>query len=247
MTSNSSKQPGISAALAGFVTFAPPLLDTVTEDARRSVLDGLGSMLAGFLEPEARKVQTVVHGLGTSNEATVFCADRASAAGAAMANGVATHMLELDDSHKISTVHAAAPVISAALAVAEQERRSGRDFLHTVMLGYEASLRIGEAVNPSHYRHWHPTDTVATFRTAVAAGHLIGLDAAQMLDALGSAGTQAAGLWEFNANGNGAMSKTPHPGKAAMNGVLSADLAKLASPARPPSSRVHAAFRRDQY
>src|ERR1700755_1445977 len=45
-----------------------------------------------------------------------------------------------------------------------------------------------------------------------------------MLDALGSAGTQAAGLWEFNADG--AMSKHLHPGKAAMNGVLAADLAR---------------------
>ena len=45
-----------------------------------------------------------------------------------------------------------------------------------------------------------------------------------MLDALGSAGTQAAGLWEFNADG--AMSKHLHPGKAAFNGVLAADLAR---------------------
>ncbi len=138
---------------------------------------------------------------------------------------MATHTLELDDIHKTSTIHAAAPVISAALAVAERERAGGRAFLRAVVLGYEAALRIGEAVNPSHYRHWHPTGTVATFGAAVAAGHLTGLDAAQMLDALGSAGTQAAGLWEFNASG--AMSKTLHPGKAAINGVLSADLAKL--------------------
>ena len=45
-----------------------------------------------------------------------------------------------------------------------------------------------------------------------------------MLDALGSAGTQAAALWEFNADG--AMSKHLHPGKAAMNGILAADLAR---------------------
>ena len=45
-----------------------------------------------------------------------------------------------------------------------------------------------------------------------------------MLDALGAAGTQAAGLWEFNADG--AMSKHLHPGKAAFNGVLAADLAR---------------------
>jgi 2-methylcitrate dehydratase PrpD len=46
-----------------------------------------------------------------------------------------------------------------------------------------------------------------------------------MLDALGSAGTQASGLWEFNADG--AMSKHLHPGKAAFNGILAADLARL--------------------
>jgi len=59
----------------------------------------------------------------------------------------------------------------------------------------------------------------------VAAGSLLRLTSAQMLDALGSAGTQAAGLWEFNADG--AMSKHLHPGKAAFNGVLAADLARL--------------------
>jgi 2-methylcitrate dehydratase PrpD len=163
--------------------------------------------------------------LGASNEATVFSATRASAAAAALQNGVASHILEFDDVHKGSTLHAAAPIIPAALAVAEREHSSGRDFLLAVAVGYEAALRIGEAVNPSHYRFWHPTGTVATFGAASAAGSLLGLDAAQMLDALGTAGTQAAGLWEFNADG--AMSKHLHPGKAAFNGILAADLARL--------------------
>lgn len=193
-------------------------------DARRAVLDWWGSVLAGSLEPPARMVQRVVAGLGSSDAATVFSSSRASAAGAALANGVASHILELDDVHKASTLHAAAPVIPAALAVAERERASGRDFLLAVALGYEAALRIGEAVNPSHYRFFHPTGTAATFGAAAAAGSLLKLDAAGMLHALGSAGTQAAGFWEFNADG--AMSKHLHPGKAAFNGVLAADLAR---------------------
>lgn len=197
---------------------------TVIEDAHRAALDWLGSALAGTIEPSARMVQQVVAGLGVSEEATVFGAGRASAAGAALANGVASHILELDDVHKGSTLHAAAPIIPAALAVAERERATGRAFLLAVTLGYDAALRIGEAVNPSHYRFWHPTGTAATFGAAVAAGSLLGLDADQMLDALGSAGTQAAGLWEFNADG--AMSKSLHPGKAAFNGILAADLAQ---------------------
>jgi 2-methylcitrate dehydratase PrpD len=194
------------------------------EHARRAVLDWLGSALAGALEPPARMAQRVARGLGVSTEATLFAAGRGSAAAAALANGVASHILELDDVHKGSTLHPAASVIPAALAVAEREHRDGRAFLLAVVFGYDAALRIGEAVNPSHYRFWHPTGTAGTFGAAAAAGSLLGLDAGRMADALGSAGTQAAGLWEFNADG--AMSKHLHPGKAAMNGVLSADLAR---------------------
>jgi len=195
----------------------------VIAETKRSILDWLGSALAGSLEPPARLAQQVVASFGASDEATVFSAARSSAAGAALANGVASHILELDDIHKSSTIHGAAPIIPAALAVAEREHSNGQSFLLAVTLGYETALRIGEAVNPDHYRFWHPTGTAATFGAAVAAGSLLGLDATQLLDALGTAGTQAAGLWEFNADG--AMSKHLHPGKAAFNGVLAADLA----------------------
>jgi 2-methylcitrate dehydratase PrpD len=216
----------LTRKLAGVLSAArygdlPPL---AAAEAERSVLDWLGSALAGSVEPPARFAQKVVARLGASREATVFGAGRSSAAGAALANGVASHILELDDIHKASTVHAAAAIIPAALAMAEREHADGRAFLLAVVLGYEAALRIGEAVNPSHYRFWHPTGTAATFGAAAAAGSILKLSAGQMLDALGSAGTQAAGLWEFNADG--AMSKHLHPGKAAFNGVLSADLAR---------------------
>jgi 2-methylcitrate dehydratase PrpD len=216
----------LTRELAGFLTSATfaDLPANVVADAKRAVLDWLGSALAGSIEAPARMAQGVVRGLGISDEATVFSAARASAAGAALANGVASHILEFDDVHKASTLHAAAPVIPAALAVAEREHADGCAFLLAVALGYEAALRVGEAVNPSHYRFWHPTGTAATFGSAAAAGSLLGLDAGRMLDALGTAGTQAAGLWEFNADG--AMSKHLHPGKAAFNGVLAADLAK---------------------
>jgi 2-methylcitrate dehydratase PrpD len=196
----------------------------VVDDAHRAILDWLGSAMAGSSERPALSVQRTVASLGASAEATVFNAPRASALGAALANGVAAHILELDDVHKGSTLHAGAPVISAALAVAERERATGEAFLLSVVVGYEAALRIGEAVNPSHYRFWHPTGTAATFGAAAAAASLMNLDATQTLHALGSAGTQASGLWEFNADG--AMSKHLHPGKAAFNGVLAADLAR---------------------
>ena len=216
----------VSRALADFAAGArfDALPTEVRHATTRAVLDWLGSALAGALEPPAVIARHVVRLLGASDDAGVFAGHRSSAAGAALANGVASHVLELDDVHKGSTLHAAAPVIPAALAVAEREHATGRDFLLAVAVGYDVALRVGEAVNPSHYHFWHPTGTAATFGAAAAAGSLLRLDAAQMLDALGTAGTQAAGLWEFNADG--AMSKALHPGKAAFNGVLAADLAR---------------------
>jgi 2-methylcitrate dehydratase PrpD len=225
MSPQKSPEP-VTRKLAGVLaaTSYRDLPAPVIEEAKRAVLDWLGSAMAGSMEAPARMAQHVVAGLGRSDEAAIFSAGRGSAAGAALANGVSSHILEFDDVHKGSTLHPAAPVIPAALAVAEREHSDGRSFLLSVVVGYEAALRVGEAVNPSHYYFWHPTGTAATFGAAAAAGSLLKLSAKQMVDALGTAGTQAAGLWEFNADG--AMSKHLHPGKAAFNGVLAADLAR---------------------
>ena len=211
----------LAEVLASISYFDLPL--QVILDTRRAILDWLASALAGATEPPARMVQGVVAGMGASNEATIFLAGRSSASLAALANGVASHILEFDDLHKESTLHAGAAIIPAAFAVAERKHADGRSFILAVAVGYEAALRIGEAVNPSHYYFWHPTGTVATFGAAAAASSLMKFTSSQMVNALGNAGTQAAGLWEFNTDG--AMSKHLHPGKAAFNGILAADLA----------------------
>ena len=92
----------------------------VVEYARRAVIDWFGSALAGSIEKPARLAQKVAAGFGASSDATMFSAGRGSAPAAAFANGVASHILELDDIHRGSTIHAAAPIIPAALAVAER-------------------------------------------------------------------------------------------------------------------------------
>src|SRR5215510_1344443 len=120
----------------------------VIADTKRSVLDWLGSAMAGALESPARMAQQVVAALGESDQATVFAAGRSSAAGAALANGVASHILEFDDVHKGSARRRAASILPAAFAVAERERAGGTALLLAAALGYEAAFRIGEAVNP---------------------------------------------------------------------------------------------------
>ncbi len=212
-----------SAALAGFVAEAP-VPDAVRRTARRYLLDWLGSTLAGGeLEPP-RIVQAVVEELGGGAQATVLASGRRTSAPlAALANAAASHVLEMDDLDRASISHPGAPVIAAALAVGERDGASGEELLDAIAIGYEAMIRIGEALGPAHYEHWHMTGTSGTLGAACAASRLARFDPHRTLMALGSAGTMTAGLWEFLADG--AMSKQLHPAKAAHDGVLATLLA----------------------
>src|SRR5919202_1760804 len=78
------------------------------------------------------------------------------------------------------TVEHAAMLIATSLAMAERTGASGQDVLAAIVLGYEASGRIGEAVTPGlHNRGFHGC-LIAIFAGAVATGRLLGLDAVRM-------------------------------------------------------------------
>lgn len=215
---------GPTSQLATFIVEAavPPAVRTT---ARRYLLDWLGSTVAGGEMRPPSMVREVVTGLGGHAQATVLASgERTSAPLAALANAAASHVLEMDDLDPGSIYHPAAPTVSAALAVAEQLGANGNALLDAIAIGYEVGIRVGEALGPSHYEHWHTTGTAGTFGAAAAAARLHGLTAEQTLHALGSAGTTTAGLWEFLSDG--AMSKQLHPAKAAHDGILSVLLAQ---------------------
>jgi 2-methylcitrate dehydratase PrpD len=200
------------------------LPDEAVHAARRAVLDYVGATLRGSQEETAQIARRAVARAYPGDGALCFPGDQtASPAGAALANGIAAHMIEFDDVHPGATLHTASAVLPAILAAAERENADGRSLLRATVLGYEAGIRIAEAVNPMHYRFWHPSGTCGTFGAAVGVAAILGLDAARVADALGSAGTQAAGLWAFMAEG--AMSKHLHAGRAAENGLAAAYLA----------------------
>ncbi len=220
--------PGsISGKLAEFIveTDYAQLPSEAVEAAKRCFLDWLGSAIAGSLERPTRIMLEVVKELGGEPEATLIPdGSRSSPFLAALVNAASSHVLEMDDLHPSSILHPGAPVIPTALAMAEREGCSGEEFLTALVIGYEVAIRVGEAAGPSHYEYWHTTATCGTFGAAAAAGKLLGLKGEQLVSALGSAGTQAAGLWEFLKDG--AMSKQLHPAKAAADGILSALLAE---------------------
>ncbi len=106
-------------------------------------------------------------------------------------------MVEQDDVHNGSVLHPAAVVFPAVVAAAQAEGKTGAEVLLASIAGYEAGIRIGEFMGRSHYRVFHTTGTVGTLAAAAAVAKLFGLDAEGINQALGTAGTQAAGLWEF--------------------------------------------------
>lgn len=137
--------------------------------------------------------------------------------------GALCHILETDDLHRESVVHPGCVVVPAVWALANKNRQSGHDVLRAVLQGFEATTRVGMAVGPAHYRIWHNTATCGPYGSAMAAASLFDLTDEQAVHALGNAGTQSAGLWQFLETG--AMTKHLHAGHAAEAGLRAADLA----------------------
>lgn len=135
------------------------------------------------------------------------------------------HILEVDDLHRASVVHPGCVVVPAVWALGEADNAGfdGKKALTALLWGFEACTRIGAAVGRAHYKIWHNTATCGPFGAALAAAHLLNLNKGQTVHALGNAGTQAAGLWQFL--DTGAMSKHLHAGRAAEAGVVAAELA----------------------
>ena len=144
---------------------------------------------------------------------------------AAFINGVAAHVLELDDGHRGAQLHLGSVIFPTALAISEAHDLTGREFLESVIVGYEVGILLGKLVNPDHRDNgFHTTGTIGTFVAGAVAAKLLKLDVDQILNTLGLCGTQAAGLLESDHGGS--MGKVLHVGKAAYNSILSAYLAR---------------------
>ena len=196
----------------------------IVDAAERSVTDWLGTALRGAREPLAEALGTVIAASGGEPQATVVGRRvRTSALFAALANGAQCHALDFDDTHLPSIVHGSASVAPVALALGEWRHAAGADMLAAFVAGFEVETRLGRVIGRRLMdRGWHVTANLGTFGATAAAGRLLRLDPRQLANAFGVAGTQAAGL----ATSFGTMAKPLHPGKAAMNGLLAALLAR---------------------
>ncbi len=188
-------------------------------------LDWFGCCVAGSRSAPVLAIAHFARSMGEGGQVDVIPEGRKGTPyQAAFANAASSHMVEQDDLHNASVVHPATVVFPAALAAAQELGRSGLDLLTASVVGYEAATRVGAYLGPTHYRYFHTTGTAGTLGAAAAVAHLLGANASEMTNALGNAGTTAAGLWQFLRDS--ADSKPLHAAHAAATGLAAAYLAK---------------------
>ncbi|MCC6531999.1 MAG: MmgE/PrpD family protein [Burkholderiales bacterium] len=206
---------------------APP---EVVERMKALVLDLLRVVAVGARLPWSRAVRRLALALGGNAESSLLLSEkRLDAARAAFVNGAYAHACDLDDTHVGSMHHAGASILPAVIAIAEQQRCSGRSLLEAAIIGYEASLRIGLATQPALFqRGFMATPTCGAFGAALAAGKLLALDAGDLAGALGAAGAYAGGLAQFYHSGS--HIKRLNGARGAESGVMAALLARAGVP-----------------
>src|SRR6266566_2812163 len=207
------------------------LPEAVRALARQCMLDYYGVALAGADDELVTILLAELDEAGGAAQASVIGHKaRLPALSAALVNGAAGHALDYDDVNLAMPGHPSVAILPGLLALAEQRQSSGREVIAAFVAGYETACRTGSALRPGHYdRGFHATGTVGCLGAAAACARLLGLDAEQTAQAIGIAGTQAAGLKsQF-----GTMCKPFHAGKASQNGLLAARLAARGFSSRP--------------
>jgi 2-methylcitrate dehydratase PrpD len=214
--------------LAGFATQLQ-LEDVpaeVVDAARLHLLDTIGCGLAAHALAEAPYGHALAEEGPPGAASVIGVAEGRDPATAALANGIACHALDFDDTHAGSIAHVSAVVAPAALAAAQAADASLEALLVALLIGNEITCRVGlPAGDGFHLRGFHPTAICGVFGATAAVGRLVGLTEEQAANALGIAGSMAAGLLAYLSDGS--ATKRIHPGWMAHSAHAAVQLARL--------------------
>lgn len=212
------------AALGTYIATAttreiPP---QVWDAARLCFADWLACALGAAEEPAGQITRNVALSWRAQGQSHLLLGGTTAPPMAALINGTLAHCLDFDDTYVPSITHTSAPVWAATLALGEDLNATEDSLLRAFITGFEVVTRIGHGLGQLvTARGWHGTGIFGRIGAAAACATLLGLDAERALAALALAATQASGLTASF----GTMTKPFHAGKAAMDGLLAAQLA----------------------
>jgi len=164
------------------------LPDRVQHQSKRCLLDTLGALIAGSQTPVAAIMRKTAREQFAGDQATIMVTgERVSASGAALANGFFGNALDIDDGYRRIKGHPGACALPPVLAAAELATEcSGREFLTVLAVAYELGIRAG-VIRHATYTAYHASGSWGAIAGAAAAGRLMGLNAKQLLHAMGAA------------------------------------------------------------
>jgi len=203
--------------------FPPEVVDA----AKKALLDYTGCAVGGANENVSIATKRTAEAWGGTGNAQIFLGGTTAPGLAALVNGAMAHAMDYDDTHPDGAGHPSGPCWSAALAMAGHHGMTEMQAIAGFVTGFEVMTRLGGLGPPGvgrslHRRGLHPTSVLGRTGAAAAACAMLGHDERKTAYALGIAATTAAGL----VGSFGTDSKPFHAGKAAMDGVLSAQLAE---------------------
>ncbi|MBE18175.1 MAG: hypothetical protein CMH79_05385 [Nitrospinae bacterium] len=209
--------------------------DEVVEKTKFLILDSLGIAIASTTLPISVQIKEMVYrilGIQSQNMAQRFdfgCTvigekDLLPVTHASLLNGSLIHSLDYDDTHTKSVIHNCAPLVPSALSGAEYFQTSAKDFLKSLILGFEFQIRIGlVAPGAFHARGFHMTSIAGTFGSSLVFGLLGNFTDKVIVSALGVCGSMTSGLFEYLEDGSPV--KVIHPGWASQSGIVASLLA----------------------
>lgn len=234
---NYSNEPGrddslpVTAAIASWIAASNP--SSLTEEMRNKlnelILDMIGITAAAARTSESSPaiLKAITSLMGTTGgECTVLTQGSTFPPHtAALLNGTFGHSIDFDDTHTPSTLHPGVTAVWAAIAQAQVSKPSPDTFLMAVSVAYELTCRLGTELGYAAYsRGFHNTSTAGVFGAVAAIAVVKGLDASVVGNALGLAGSRAAGSMQYLDNGS--HNKRLHPGFACHDAFVCVQLAE---------------------
>ncbi|RCX04275.1 MULTISPECIES: MmgE/PrpD family protein [Kosakonia] len=214
--------------LSHFISHANQLVvpAAVRHEAKRALIDFLGVAIGAVNDDAVNAVRQVAKKWNAAGDARIFLSTTTTPALAALVNATMAHAADYDDTHPAGAGHPGGPCWSTALAMAQAHPVDEEQILLAFITGFEVMAKLGGGWVPGvgrnlQRRGFHPTSVVGRAGAAAVAAAILQLSEEQVRNALGAAATMMGGLQKSS----GTHGKPFHAGKAAMDGILAAELA----------------------